>query len=383
MSIALTDRASARFEEHFGDAPTCVARAPGRVNLIGEHTDYNDGFVLPAAIDFHTVVAAQPRSDRRIVALAIDAADSVAEFALDGELQHDGDVAWSNYLRGVVQALRNRGYQLRGANLAITGNVPMGAGLSSSAALEIAVCRALTEISGETISAVDAALIGQAAENDFVGTQCGIMDQLISACARRDHASLIDCRELSLTPVPLPPSLKIMIVESGVQRRLVDGEYNARRAQCEAAAAALQVAALRDADEDDLTRLSGLVDTTVYRRARHVITENARTKAMAAALAAEDSARIAALMAASHASMRDDFEITVPPIDTLVGLLKAVVGDQGGVRMTGGGFGGCVVALLPNAAIPAASAAIDEHYTSRTGCSARTFVCSAADGAFA
>jgi galactokinase len=358
------------------------------VNLIGEHTDYNDGFVLPCAIDFATLVAARPRADRRVRVLAVDrlGVTGVAhadEFALDTRITRRDEAAdWPDYVRGMVAESQAAGALPRGADLAIAGNVPSGAGLSSSAALEVSVGRALLAL--DRVPAIDPtrlARLAQRAENDFVGCRCGIMDQLISARGVAGHALLIDCRSLDATAVPMPPDLAVLILHSNVRRGLVDSEYNRRRLECEAAARHFGVPALRDVDEAMLAERSGGLDDAARRRARHVVTENRRTLDAAQALRRCDRRALSALMAASQASMRDDFEITVPAIDTLVEIVAGVLGDEGGVRMTGGGFGGCVVALAPPALAERAIDAVASRYRSPDGRPATPYLCRAAAGA--
>ena len=377
-----TKAATQCFERHFDATPAQLSIAPGRVNLIGEHTDYNDGFVFPVAINFHTCVAASPRSDRTISVVALDEGSQKVEFDIDAAAHFDTTAPWSNYVRGVVAELRATNFTLTGANLAISGNVPLGAGLSSSAALEISLIAALTGLSHEHISAADAARIGQAAENNFVGCQCGIMDQMISAAGSADHALLLDCRDLTMTPTPLPQHLAIVVINSNLQRALVDGEYNTRREQCEAAAAHFNVSALRDLSLDQLLEEQHKLDPLVFRRARHVVTENKRTLDMRTALTAGDMAGVSKLMADSHLSMRNDFEITTPEIDGLVEIVDEVIGTQGGVRMTGGGFGGCCVALMPKDLVSGALAAVEERYPTIANRDAQAFVCEATNGAF-
>jgi galactokinase len=333
------------FRDSFGQAPEVVARAPGRVNLIGEHTDYNDGFVLPCAISRQTLVAARRRDDRQVRIIAGDLGGATNAFSLAEPIEPDSAAPWSNYLRGVADGLLEAGLDLPGADLAIIGDMPQGAGLSSSAALENAAGLALAALAGQPdLDRTRLALIGQRAEHRFAGCNCGIMDQLVSAQAAQGAALLIDCRSLECTPVPLPADLAVMIVHSGIERGLVDGEYNLRREQCEAAARHYGVPALRDLAE---LPVAGGLDPVAYARARHVVGENARTLAAADALRRGDMAALGALMAQSHAAMRDDFQITLPAIDQLVTLLQQAIGSEGGARMTGGGFGGAVVALLP------------------------------------
>lgn len=334
---------SAQFEAAFGAAPALLARAPGRVNLIGEHTDYNDGFVLPAAISVESRLAARPRGDGMIRVMACDFGGAVAEWALAAAYAPNAAQPWADYVRGMTAAMVECGHALTGADIAVSGTVPKGAGLSSSASLMVGIGTTLAALSGLSIAPADIARMAQAGECDHVGMRCGIMDQLASAAGVKDHALMIDCRSLDVQPVALPQGAEILIVHSGVARGLVDGAYNERRAQCEAAAAAMGVAALRDADMAMLDA-AGL-DALTHARARHVVSENARVLAAAEALAAGDLVEMGRLMAASHASMRDDFQITVPKVDALAEELQVLIGPEGGARMTGGGFGGAVVAL--------------------------------------
>lgn len=362
---ALLDRVTAVFTEQFGHAPDLVVRAPGRVNLIGEHTDYNDGFVLPCAIGPANMVAISKRDDDRVDVVAADFDDARDSFALTPPPERNLSQPWADYVRGTLLALQNDGHALSGAKIAIAGNLPKGAGLSSSAALAVAVGKANLALNGIDIDNRRLAQIAQKAECDFVGTQCGIMDQLISAQGKADHALLIDCRSLEVTDILIPDDVAIMIVHSGVTRGLVDGHYNERRRQCEAAAAAMGVSALRDADLDNLAAAN--LDAVTTARARHVITENQRTLDAADALAKNDLAALGSLMAQSHASMRDDFEITIPAIDDLVALLQNAIGDQGGARMTGGGFGGAAVAIMPHARVADVQASIKAAYKTPNG----------------
>lgn len=369
------------FVKIFAEPPVGVYCSPGRVNLIGEHTDYNDGFVLPAAIQFYTAIAAAPRDDMLVQAVALDH-DSRVQIDLAAVLAKNPAAPWSDYLTGVIREFLQHGYGLRGMNLVISGNVPQGAGLSSSASFEVAIASALKHLHNLAIGGKQAALIGQAAENKFVGMNCGIMDQLISALGKAGHAMLLDCRSLDTRLVPLPENLRLIIINSNVKRGLVGSEYNVRRRQCEEAAAHFGVRALRDVSPDRLERgRSGLVDV-VYRRARHIVTENQRTLEAATALANNDLSLLSDLMEESHNSMRDDFEITVKPIDQLVAIVKQVVGTAGGVRMTGGGFGGCVVALAPQGLEADICKAVQQQYASLTGLQENIYVCHAVDGGF-
>ncbi len=377
----LQQQTAQAFRNHFGAAPTHCFRAPGRVNLIGEHTDYNDGFVLPAAINYQTVIAAAPRSDDVISVVALDFDGQASSFSLGQPIAADKTAPWSNYVRGVAWALQQRGHTLSGLNMTIAGDVPRAAGLSSSAALEVAVGTALTRLAGLELDGKTIALVGQQAENDFVGVNCGIMDQFISALGQPNQALLIDCRSLDYQAVPIPPDTAIVIINSNVKRGLVDSEYNTRRRECEAAAAHFGVPALRDVAPDVFALHQDELDPVVAKRARHVITENARTQAAVQALARGDLPAMGRLMAESHRSMRDDFEITVPPIDALVEIVAAVVGETGGVRMTGGGFGGCVVALAPQALVPEIEQAVARHYPAASGLEATVYVCQPSAGA--
>lgn len=369
------------FTSVFGYQPSLQVRAPGRVNLIGEHTDYNDGFVLPCAIDYETVVGISLREDTLVRVIAVDYDNAQDEFDISKKIEFVDNKLWANYVRGVVKFLLTRGYSLRGADIAISGNVPQGAGLSSSAALEVVIGQAFKELLGLDISQADIALNGQQAENEFVGCNCGIMDQLISAEGKAEHALLIDCRSLETSAVSMPKNMTVVIINSNKQRGLVDSEYNTRRKQCEEAARILGVKALRDISYDEFRKKEHLLDPIVALRAKHVITENERTLAAADALRQSDIKTLAQLMAGSHESMRDNFEITVPEIDTLVDIVKTVVGDDGGVRMTGGGFGGCVVALVPPKLVDGVVRAIDAQYQNKTGLKADIYICHAKDGA--
>ncbi|MCB0208037.1 MAG: galactokinase [Anaerolineae bacterium] len=378
--MTLRDKTITLFKKHFSTDPPHCFRAPGRVNLIGEHTDYNDGFVLPCAINYETVVAAEPRDDNQVTVVAADFRNEVSTFTLADDIPPDPAKPWSSYIRGVAWGLMQRGYPLRGANLVVAGNVPRGAGLSSSAALEVVIGAALAHLNGLDLDGKTLALNGQKAENDFVGVKCGIMDQFISALGQPDHALLIDCRSLDYRPVPIPTGTAIIIANSNVQRGLVDSEYNTRRRECETAAVHFGVPALRDVPADVFALHEDELDETVARRARHVITENARTEAAAEALTRGDLTLMGRLMAESHESMRDDFEITVPAIDALVEIMSEVIGSTGGARMTGGGFGGCAVGLAPQEMVTAVEVAIADRYPTATGLQATVYVCQASAG---
>ncbi len=381
--MSLKENVHAVFQSSFGCEPDFYVRAPGRVNLIGEHTDYNDGFVLPCAIDYETVVALQRRDDDKVVVVAADYANQKDEFSLSQPIEAHADQLWSNYIRGVVKYLLEKGFSLKGLNMVVSGNVPQGAGLSSSASLEVAIGQAFNDAYQLGLTPAAIALNGQEAENKFVGCNCGIMDQMISASGEKDHALLLDCRSLETRLVKMPEDLAILIVHSNVKRGLVDSEYNTRREQCETAARHFGVIALRDVTLEQLQEAAeqGKLEPVVYQRARHVITENERTLAAADALETGDLEKMGVLMAESHISMRDDFAITVPAIDTLVEILQQHIGNDGGARMTGGGFGGCVVALLRPAQVDAVIAAVEAEYPAKTGLKPTCYVCKASDGA--
>lgn len=377
----LSNSVNASFSRVLGYEATHFIQAPGRVNLIGEHTDYNDGFVLPCAINYQTVVAAAKRDDTIVRVVSVDYGNEVDEFDLTKEIVFQENRMWANYIRGVVKCLIERGYEFSGADISVSGNVPQGAGLSSSAALEVVIGQTFKELYALDISQAEIALNGQQAENEFVGCNCGIMDQLISAEGKENHALLIDCRSLETQAVSMPEDMSVVIINSNKKRGLVDSEYNTRRVQCEEAARIFGVKALRDISIDQFKARESELDPVVASRARHVITENDRTVEAAEVLKAGNMARMAVLMAESHASMRDDFEITVKEVDTLVDIVKEAIGDKGGVRMTGGGFGGCIVALVPPSLVDNVKEAVIAKYEAATGLKESIYVCQAKDGA--
>ncbi|EMB4321875.1 galactokinase [Pluralibacter gergoviae] len=379
--MSLKENTQSLFAEKFGYPATHVIQAPGRVNLIGEHTDYNDGFVLPCAIDYQTVISCAPRQERTVRVIAADYDNQTDEFSLDAPIIAHDTQQWSNYVRGVVKHLMKRSDKFGGVDMVISGNVPQGAGLSSSASLEVAVGTVFQQLYHLPLDGAQIALNGQEAENQFVGCNCGIMDQLISALGKKDSALLIDCRSLGTKAVPMPQGAAVIIINSNFKRTLVGSEYNTRREQCETGARFFQQPALRDVTLDEFNAVASELDPLVAKRVRHVLTENARTVEAADALAKGDLARMGVLMAESHASMRDDFEITVPQIDTLVEIVKDAIGDKGGVRMTGGGFGGCVVALVPDGLVETVRDAVSAQYEARTGIKETFYVCKASQGA--
>lgn len=375
------ERAAQGLLRAFGREAAHLARAPARVNLIGEHTDYNEGYAMPCAIDRETLVAAAPASDGVIEVLACDLGGAVGRFRVDAAAEVAQSPQWLRYVQGMVAVLTAQGHAVGGARLAIAGNVPQGAGLSSSASLELAVGHALAALNGWQLPPRAMALAGQRAENVYAGCQCGVLDQMSSAFGVAGHALLLDCRSLDVTPMPLPDNTAVLVIDSKIQRGLVDSAYNLRRQQCEAAARGLGVKALRDVDDALWARRSGELDEVVRRRARHIISDSQRCEQLGQAMADGNFAAIGQLMRDSHASMRDDFEITVPAIDTLAALVQDVIGDAGGARMTGGGFGGCVIALAPHALVAEVRAAVARGYRSPDGREAEVHVCAASSGA--
>ncbi len=371
------------FSEAFGSAPDILVRAPGRVNLIGEHTDYNDGFVLPVAIDREVRMAARARNDRLVRLVALDFGQRTG-FALD-KIERDEAAPWSNYLRGVAFYLQAAGFALRGLDAVIQGNVPIGAGLSSSAALEMAAALTFQLASGLELDRLRLALIGRQAENEFVGLRSGIMDQFISALGKRDHALLIDCRSLEHRLVPLPQGVRILVADSGVRRGLVTSAYNQRRAECEEGVRRLAeylpgIRALRDVSLADLEAHQQALPEPVRRRCQHIVYENQRVLDAVAALERGDVAMMGRLMDASHASLRDLYEVSGPELDTLVDIARSTPGCLG-ARLTGAGFGGCTVNLVEEAAVTSVAAAIEREYPARTGRTPHLYICSAVDGA--
>ncbi|MFT4606267.1 MAG: galactokinase [Rhodothermales bacterium] len=374
---ALGHRVGDAFTERFGEEPQWLIRAPGRVNLIGEHTDYNDGFVLPMAIDRAVWLAVRPRKDSQVSVWSLDYEEE-AGFDLS-EFQR-GDDAWIEYLKACAWALQEKGLSLTGWEGVLAGDVPHGAGLSSSAALELATLRAFSAASGIPWLAAEMALTGQRAENEWVGVNCGIMDQMISARGEDGHALLIDCRTLESEAVPLPIDSVAVILDTSTRRGLVDSAYNERRQQCEEASRLLGVPALRDLTPAHFESEAHRLDPTTRRRARHVVTENARTLAAAIVMRQGDARRLGELMNESHASLRDDFEVSTPELDLFSALARDADGCFG-ARMTGAGFGGCAVALVSSAAVPDFVQRVSEAYRSATGLVPALYVSRATAGA--
>jgi galactokinase len=342
-------------------------RAPGRVNLIGEHTDYNDGFVLPAAIDLELRLTFQPRVDDRVVLRSREAPGEAIDLPSDDDVP-----AWGRYVEGIRALLGLP----RGIEGEIASDVPLGSGLSSSAALELAVARAITAANASDWDPIAMARLCRQAEIEYAGNRCGIMDQLAVAAARAGHALLIDCRSLAIEPVPLPEDLALVVCDSARPRRLVESAYNERRAACEAAAHLSGVPALRDATLDMLHALP----EPLAKRARHVVSENERVLDFVAALQAGETGRLGRLMYESHASLRDLYEVSCPELDLLVDLASGISGCAGS-RLTGAGFGGCTVSLVERDAASTFHRQLVADYRRRTGLPARAWVCRAVDGA--
>jgi galactokinase len=371
-----------KFRARYGVNPR-VYRAPGRVNLIGEHTDYNDGFVMPAALGFYCWVAASPRQDRKLVI-------SSEEFPGPIEVLLSSDAVrpthtWSDYSIGVAAELEKAGFALTGANLLIHGEVPIGAGLSSSASIEVATGLALAAESGISIDRTRLACLCQRAENDFVGMRCGIMDQFISLYGRANHALMLDCRSLQFELVPIPDSVRLVICNTGVKHELAGGEYNRRRQECEEAVRSLKKAlpgirALRDVSLEELKKHRGLLSEVVYKRAHHIVTENARVLNGMEALRAGDLRQFGVYMAESHQSLRDLFEVSCAELDLMVELANRAPGVFG-ARMTGGGFGGATINLVEESRAAAFAESVATGYQKETGIVPTIYICMPADGA--
>ena len=360
-----------------------VFRAPGRVNLIGEHTDYNDGFVMPAAIGFYTFVTVAPRPDRKLLVFSENFSEEV-EFDLDEE-RPKARGHWSDYVRGVAVTLQQAGYDLPGATLQIRGEVPIGSGLSSSAAIEVATGLALLSNAGLVADKVTLARLCQRAENEFVRMRCGIMDQFISCVGEADKVLMLDCRTLDFKLLPLPEAVRLVISNTMVRHELASSEYNVRRAECVAGVEILaqklnHVRALRDVGEAELEQQRSLLPDVIYRRCRHVVSENARVLAAAEALEQNDFERFGELMNKSHFSLRDDYEVSCRELDLMAELARSVTGVFG-ARMTGGGFGGCTVNLVRADSVEQFKTVVGPGYLQATGITPNIYVCQAANGA--
>jgi len=374
-----------QFRQHFDGEPTLVSAGPGRVNLIGEHTDYNDGFVLPVALKRDVRFVLRPRADRQVRLYS-------AEFGEEGSFDLDAiafnrDKLWLNYIQGMAQSLEQEGLRLTGIDAMFSGNVPRGSGLSSSAALEVGTAHALLAASGQEgmLAGPRIAQLAQRAENKFVGVNCGIMDQFISELGRENHALLIDCRSLDYTLVPMPEEAALVIGNTRASRSLASSAYNERRSECEEGVALLQQAlpgirALRDVTSEQLEANRHLLPENVYLRCRHVVSENERVLATVEALRRGDLAEVGALMNASHASLRDDYLVSSPALDTMVDAMRSVEGCYG-ARLTGAGFGGCAVALVKPGYEQAIADAVYEQYPKITNIWPEVYTTKAADGA--
>jgi galactokinase len=378
MSSSLHVDVVEEFERRFGAPPAILVRAPGRVNLIGEHTDYSEGFVMPLAIDRATWIALRPRTDRQVILHSMDHKEATT-FDLDHLEKGKG---WPEYPKGVAWALQEAGHQLGGWEGTTVCDVPLGAGLSSSASYELAVAKAFAEVSRLPWDAPAMAVLSQKAENQWVGVNCGIMDQMISAVGRANHAVLIDCRNLNATLLPLPARSSVVILDTATRRGLVDSAYNERRRQCEEASAFFGVSFLRDVTLEQLEAAAGDLPSLTRRRARHVISENARTVQAADAMKRGDAEELGELMNRSHESLRHDFEVSNLQLDAMVDISRELPGCLG-ARMTGAGFGGCAVALVRSDLAPGFVASVTTRYHEQTGLKPAAYVCQAAEGASA
>jgi len=373
---------SKEFNKRYGE-PIGIFRAPGRVNLIGEHTDYNDGFVMPAALAFYAYVGVAPRGDRTLSVYSLDFGET-RNFDLD-HLEPGPSGNWSDYVRGVAGVLRSQGHPIVGANLVIKGEVPIGAGLSSSAAIEVATALSLLTVSNINMNRREVALACQRAEHEYAGTKCGVMDQFISGFGRANHALLLDCRSLDYELLEIDERVRIVICNTMVKHELASGEYNQRWADCEAGVRFVQrflpeVRALRDLNLSQLAEYGTEMPSVIYRRCRHVVSENARVLEAAQALHASQLERFGALMGGSHISLRDDYEVSCHELDLMVELANHCSGVYG-ARMTGGGFGGCTVNLVDADAVDPFKATVAREYRNATGLQPEIYVCAAAEGA--
>ncbi|HID56962.1 TPA: galactokinase [Candidatus Poribacteria bacterium] len=372
------------FKESFGFEPELISRAPGRVNLIGEHTDYNDGFVLPIALEMSIHIAASGRSDRKVVLRSLDL-DQTVEFDLD-RIERDEEHPWSNYPRGVAYVLQEEGYKLRGMNGVISGDVPQGAGLSSSAAFELSSAMAFLALSDLQIPLPTLARLCQRAENQFIGVNCGIMDQFISAAGRKGHALFLDCRSLDYQLIPLNLNgYKIAICNTMVKRELTSSEYNVRRSECEEGVKMMRrrypnIKALRDLTSEMFERYADELPLLIRRRCGYVIRENERVLSSVEALKAGDLARFGKLMNLSHDGLKEEYEVSCFELDTMVELARSVDGVLG-ARMTGAGFGGCTVNLVSQNSLESFISRVKEGYKEKTGISPEIYISDPADGA--
>jgi galactokinase len=383
MSLTnIAQHSAGLFAKCFGHAPRWMVAAPGRVNLIGEHTDYNEGFALPMAIERYMLIAADRNSDQEVI-LHSNTTGETATFSVRSPISR-GEPGWSNYVRGVVAGFQQRGKKVGGFDAVIESTLPYGGGVASSAALEVAAATLLEAIAGRALNRMDKALLCQKAEHDFARVPCGIMDQFTSILAKENQALLLDCRSRTTTPVRMnDPSVTVLIINTHVRHKLADGEYAKRRAECETAARILDVPALRDATLKDLNAARKRMDPVVFRRARHVITENERTLQAAQAIQAREWEAVGQLMYASHASLRDDYEVSCPELDAVVEVAKTISSETGmiGCRMTGAGFGGCAVSLVRTEAAKRITKTVEQAYEQKTGSHATIFSSRPAGGA--
>lgn len=371
------ERALHAFRTQLHAEPAIVARAPGRINLIGEHVDYNDGFVLPAAIDRDVVVVGAPRPDRELHVLAVDRGETDRFTPLE---RFPRGAGWTSYVRGVARLLAETGVKLPGATLAIAGDVPQGAGLSSSAAMEVAVARALLGLAQRTLPDLQLVELCHRAEGEFAGVSCGIMDQFVSVFAAADSALFLDCRHLEYAHLPIPGEYRLVATDSGQRRDLRSSAYNDRVRETHDAAHLLGVRSLRDVDPHEFAGRERELPEPLRRRARHVVTEIRRTRLAARALEREDLEHVGFLMRESHQSLREDYEVSTPEMDVLAGVTGQVPGVAGS-RLGGAGFGGCVISLVHQDAIPEFLERVPREYHARTGHTAEVHVCRASPGA--
>jgi len=370
------DKVEKAFESSFGARPTYIIRAPGRVNLIGEHTDYNDGFVLPMAIDRAVWIALRPRKDSRI---RLQSLEQSKPTDFDLHAFHNDSEGWAEYVKGMAAMLRDAGYELKGWEGVLSSDVPVGSGLSSSAALEMGIACAFAQVSGFAFDGVEMARLGQRTENEWVGANTGIMDQMISANGKEGYALLIDCRDLSTQTYPLPQETAVLIMDTKTRHSHTESGYNDRRESCEKAAEYFGVSHLRDVSLDQLQEARQDLDDVTFRRARHVISENDRVLEAVVAMEAGDASTLGRLMNASHASLRDDFEVTNEALDVMARVAQEQPGCFG-ARMTGGGFGGCAVALVQADKAEDVAAAVAREYEAEIGLDPELFVTRATDG---
>ncbi len=379
----LSAHVAAEFQKHYGRAPRWIVAAPGRVNVIGEHTDYNDGFVLPMAIERYAIMAADNSVTAGTISIYDAAFKENATIDISAPVTK-GSPKWSNYIRGVLCGFQNRGVKIPALDVAFMSTVPLGGGLSSSAALEVCTATLMEAATGKAIDPIEKALLAQKAEHDFAGVPCGIMDQFISALGREGHLLLLDCRTRKTELVPMSdPSVALLVINTNVKHELSGGEYAERRAQCEEAARNLGVKSLRDVTPDQLEKGKTKLSEVVYRRARHVIGEIERTVHAAEGIRASSWPSVGNLMYASHASLRDDYEVSCQELDDVVEIAEDI-GYKGGIygcRMTGGGFGGCCVALVKADCVEAITKKIAADYKTKTGIEAAIFASRPAAGA--